>query len=370
MTTQSEYLDELGLSTGLRNVLARSARQYENNGTWVDLNALAYEAAEANDTSDPNEVFRLPQELGHLGNQEELALTGLGLLASEAAPQTSGTLAQLARICADRKLRHRDSATLSAEILVNDYGYNPILAARCDELMQMVPGVSAGGSLGENWSLTIFRGALQYRNVNNANDLFEILKRQADERRGAMQRSLEAASLSGIISENFGGNFETSVFAASPWAVGESAQLEIFVLMSFAPLSTGVYEFIRRSVNQLNAPAGLIKLYRADDIADPGKITDQIERAIETASVVVADITGLNPNVMWELGYASAYRKPLVILNQDPEASPFDLKPVRQVSYDAIPTAANQEFLLKHLIQALLAAVGDHVPEWLVNAQQ
>jgi nucleoside 2-deoxyribosyltransferase len=139
--------------------------------------------------------------------------------------------------------------------------------------------------------------------------------------------------------------------------------------MSFAPAATGVYDFIRRSVEQLGAPEGVLRLYRADDIADPGKITDQIERAIETASVVVADITGLNPNVMWELGYASAYRKPIVILNQDPDSSPFDLKPVRQVQYDAIPTTTNQKLLLKHLVQALLAAVGDNVPEWLVNAR-
>jgi hypothetical protein len=363
MTAQSQYLDELGLSTRLRNVLAMSARRYENNGTWVNLNDFAYEAAETGDDSDPNEVYRLPQELGHLGNQEELVLTGLGLLASEAAPQTSSTLAQIARICADRKLQLRDDATLSAEILMSEYGYNRILAFRSDELMQMIPGVSAGGSLGENWSLTIFRGALQYRVVNNANDLFEILRRQAEERRSGMQRSMAAAQLATVMSNNFGGN----IFADSPYAVGESTQIEIFVLMSFAPGFDGVYDFVRRSVDQLNASEELIRLYRADDIAEPGKITDQIERAIETASVIVADITGLNPNVMWELGYASAYRKPLVVLNQNPEGSPFDLQQVRQVKYDAVPTSANELLLFRHLIQALSVAVGDNRPQWLTD---
>jgi len=89
-------------------------------------------------------VFRLQQELGHLGNQEEIALTGLGFLASEAAPQTSATVAQLARICADRKLQLRDAAALSADILMSEYGYNRILASRCDDLMQIVQGMSAG----------------------------------------------------------------------------------------------------------------------------------------------------------------------------------------------------------------------------------
>jgi len=70
--------------------------------------------------------------------------------------------------------------------------------------------------------------------VNNAGDLFEILKRQADERREGMRRSLAAAQSTGLVNENFGRN----VFAESLYAVGESTQIEIFVLMSFAPEST------------------------------------------------------------------------------------------------------------------------------------
>jgi len=78
----------------------------------------------------------------------------------------------------------------------------------------------------------------------------------------------------------------------------------------------------------------------------------------------------MNPNVMWELGYASAYGKPLVVLNQDPRGSPFDLQQVRQVKYDSVPTSADEEHLFKHLVQALLVAVGDNVPQWLGEAQQ
>jgi len=47
---------------------------------------------------------------------------------------------------------------------MSEYGYNRILASRCDDLMQIVQGMSAGGALtGDNWSLTIFRGAFLYR---------------------------------------------------------------------------------------------------------------------------------------------------------------------------------------------------------------
>jgi len=46
-----------GYQPGLRNVLARSARQYEKSGTWVDLNTLAYEAAESGDTSVRTRCF-------------------------------------------------------------------------------------------------------------------------------------------------------------------------------------------------------------------------------------------------------------------------------------------------------------------------
>ena len=151
-----------------------------------------------------------------------------------------------------------------------------------------------------------------------------------------------------------------------PTVQGQSGPVEIFVVMPFSePWSAGIYDFIMRSADELGAPQGALRVYRADEIAAPGTITDQIKRAIETAAVVIADITSLNANVMWELGYADGCRKSLVILNQDHAVSPFDLYTRRQVLYSSTPTKDDHIRLSRHLVEALRAALGDSQPSWL-----
>ena len=82
-----------------------------------------------------------------------------------------------------------------------------------------------------------------------------------------------------------------------------------------------------------------------------------ISRALdENADIVIADITGENPNVMYELGYAQRADKPTVILNQRVEASSFDLRDWRQVPYSPSPTNAEQADLSRHLVDAIRMA--------------
>ncbi|HEY5455430.1 MAG TPA: nucleoside 2-deoxyribosyltransferase, partial [Acidothermaceae bacterium] len=97
---------------------------------------------------------------------------------------------------------------------------------------------------------------------------------------------------------------------------------------------------------------------RADEISKPGKITDQIIQAIRNADVVVADITGNNPNVMWELGFAHALEKMPVILNQAIAEAPFDLHDWRQVVYSRTPVDSDELKIATHIREALVPAAG------------
>jgi nucleoside 2-deoxyribosyltransferase len=50
---------------------------------------------------------------------------------------------------------------------------------------------------------------------------------------------------------------------------------------------------------------------------------------------------------MFELGYADAAGKPIVVLNQDLDATPFDIKDWRQIRYDIRDLeAARRELVL------------------------
>lgn len=74
---------------------------------------------------------------------------------------------------------------------------------------------------------------------------------------------------------------------------------------------------------------------RGDRRHQPGSILPQILRDIRHASVVVADITGDNPNVFYELGIAHQIIGPerVVIITQAVEQSPYDVHEFRQLTY-------------------------------------
>jgi len=110
--------------------------------------------------------------------------------------------------------------------------------------------------------------------------------------------------------------------------VGTSPEADVFVLMPFATEFRDVWTAIEQTSTELG-----VSCVRADRITVPGRISQQIVEAIHAASVIVADVTGNNPNVMFELGYADALGKPIVVLNQRLADAPFDLKDWRQIEY-------------------------------------
>ncbi len=73
---------------------------------------------------------------------------------------------------------------------------------------------------------------------------------------------------------------------------------------------------------------------RADQISEPGIITSQIVQHVVESTLVIADLTGRNPNVFYELAIRHAIRKPLVQLISAGESIPFDVAGQRTISID------------------------------------
>lgn len=57
-----------------------------------------------------------------------------------------------------------------------------------------------------------------------------------------------------------------------------------------------------------------ITAFRSDHLSEPGKISDQMFKAIRDADVCVAVLSGYNPNVFYEFAVAQSYTRPVLIL--------------------------------------------------------
>jgi len=72
-----------------------------------------------------------------------------------------------------------------------------------------------------------------------------------------------------------------------------------------------------------------LRTVRADAIAEPGNITEQIIRHLIDARLVVADLTDRNPNVFYELAVRHSFGLPVVLVARSGERIPFDLSTER-----------------------------------------
>jgi hypothetical protein len=96
----------------------------------------------------------------------------------------------------------------------------------------------------------------------------------------------------------------------------------VFVLMPFAEEFDDVYKLgIKPAAEAAGAYAE-----RVDEQTHTDSIYDRIVNQIAKADIIVADMTGKNPNVYYEVGYAHALGKRVFLLTKDASEIPFDLK--------------------------------------------
>jgi hypothetical protein len=73
---------------------------------------------------------------------------------------------------------------------------------------------------------------------------------------------------------------------------------------------------------------------RADELFTTGSVVEQIWEQIEKSKLLLADLSGKNANVFYEMGLAHAASKPVVFTSSDVADVPFDLRHLRVIIYD------------------------------------
>lgn len=95
---------------------------------------------------------------------------------------------------------------------------------------------------------------------------------------------------------------------------------------------------------------------RADKMDQPGSITSQIIQMTVESDLVIADLTGHNPNVFYELAVRHATGKPCIQLIKSTESIPFDISDLRTIQYGLGVEEADQA---KQQIRSQLESLED-----------
>lgn len=122
-----------------------------------------------------------------------------------------------------------------------------------------------------------------------------------------------------------------------------------FVIMPFGdPFDELYHEIIKEALEENN-----FSVIRADELYGSKPIMEDILEGIESAEIIVADLSGRNPNVFYELGIAHSRKinDNVIIVTQDIEDVPFDLRPYRIISYK--PSISGAKALRTQLINTI-----------------
>lgn len=106
---------------------------------------------------------------------------------------------------------------------------------------------------------------------------------------------------------------------------------ECFILMPFNDELTRVYtDLVKPAIEETGMSAK-----RADDIHGNLAVMQDVWDSICSAGIVIADLTGRNPNVFYELGIAHTVGRTTILIAQEEEHSiPFDIRHIRQIQYE------------------------------------
>ena len=102
----------------------------------------------------------------------------------------------------------------------------------------------------------------------------------------------------------------------------------VFVITSFAEEMEPIFDGISAAANQVGLRAERVK-----DVVGDYRITEQVMKMIQSARLIVADLSLERPNVYFELGYARGLDKTVVTIMRAGTTVHFDVKDWTYMTY-------------------------------------
>lgn len=129
-------------------------------------------------------------------------------------------------------------------------------------------------------------------------------------------------------------------------------EADVFVVMPFTDEMKPVYE---DHIKAVTSELGLT-VSRADDFFSADSIIGDVWNAINASRIIIADCTGRNQNVFYEMGVAHTLGKPVILIAQTMDDVPFDVTHLRTIVYDFKPEGMQQfEVALRSTLEHELA---------------
>lgn len=131
-----------------------------------------------------------------------------------------------------------------------------------------------------------------------------------------------------------------------------SEEPKAFVVMQFSSPFNELYQDVIKPI----CDEYKLKVLRADETYGPGLIIADITKEIAESRLVIAEVSPLNSNVYYEVGYAHALNKPTILIAEKSVKLPFDVSPFRTLFYENSIAGKKvlEEGFRKH-IQAVLS---------------
>jgi FixJ family two-component response regulator len=104
---------------------------------------------------------------------------------------------------------------------------------------------------------------------------------------------------------------------------------QVLVLMPFAREFDEIYSTVKDVFEGLD-----YRCERMDELQYVGDVIAMLYNKLEESEFILADITGNNANVFYEMGYADALSKTVIILKHQSSTAPFDVHVRRFVTYE------------------------------------
>lgn len=117
----------------------------------------------------------------------------------------------------------------------------------------------------------------------------------------------------------------------------ETKERKCFIITPIGGSNDAIFRHINGVIQSVIRPVlkdyGFSDVRAAHEISDPGSINNQLVNRIIDDDLVIANLTGKNPNVMYELCLRHAAAKPVIHICEEGTNLPFDIKGERTIFY-------------------------------------